>query len=34
MLKDGEIVACGATAELLQKPGPVRELWESYVAAD
>jgi len=30
MLSQGEIVADGPTAVLLQQPGPVRELWEHY----
>jgi ATP-binding cassette subfamily B protein len=34
MLDKGEIVACGATTELLNKPGPVQNLWRSYQDAD
>lgn len=30
MLSDGKLIAQGSTAELLAKPGPVRDLWESY----
>jgi ABC-type multidrug transport system fused ATPase/permease subunit len=30
MLSDGEIVACGSTAQLLNNPGPVRSLWLAY----
>jgi len=30
MLSNGEIVASGVTAELLNNPGPVRDLWRSY----
>jgi ABC-type bacteriocin/lantibiotic exporter with double-glycine peptidase domain len=30
MLSGGEIVANGPTSELLQTPGPVRDLWEAY----
>jgi ATP-binding cassette subfamily B protein len=30
MMKDGEIIADGVTEELLNQPGPVRDLWQSY----
>jgi ABC-type bacteriocin/lantibiotic exporter with double-glycine peptidase domain len=30
MLSDGEIVAYGSTAQLLNQPGPVQDLWISY----
>lgn len=30
MLKNGKIIARGSTAELLQNPGPVRDLWTTY----
>jgi len=30
MLADGQIVAQGRTADLLQTPGPVRDLWTTY----
>ncbi|MES2218438.1 MAG: ABC transporter ATP-binding protein [Pseudomonadota bacterium] len=30
MLSDGKIIANGTTHDLLNKPGPVRELWEAY----
>ena len=30
MLSHGDIVASGATAKLLNNPGPVYDLWHSY----
>ncbi len=30
MLSDGEVIASGESAELLNNPGPVRDLWGSY----
>ena len=30
MLSEGNIIASGSTAELLNNPGPVRALWEAY----
>jgi ATP-binding cassette subfamily B protein len=30
MLDNGKVVASGGTSELLNMPGPVRELWQSY----
>ena len=30
MLMDGKIIAHGPTTELLQVPGPVRDLWLTY----
>lgn len=30
MLKGGKMIAIGATAELLNNPGPVRDLWTAY----
>jgi len=34
MLKNGEILASGKTALLLKTPGPVRDLWESYMQGE
>lgn len=30
MLKNGKIVASGATSDLFNQPGPVRDLWITY----
>ncbi len=30
MLSHGKVVACGAVSELLNKPGPVCDLWQAY----
>jgi ABC-type bacteriocin/lantibiotic exporter with double-glycine peptidase domain len=30
MLRDGKVIASGTITELLNIPGPVRELWHSY----
>lgn len=31
MLKNGKLIASGKTAELLNSPGPVHDLWKSYL---
>jgi len=30
MLQSGKVIACGPTQDLLNAPGPVRDLWLAY----